>query len=101
MLNYFKEKKETFFDLTKMNFLNSSKTHFLTFGQTMSFFFLYQRLIKIRLEIMLSDFTEKKKPFFTLKTECQKNRIFPKGLTHALSQKMPIFPIFRFGQNKT
>ena len=42
MLNYFKEKKETFFDLTKMNFLNSSKMHF-----------------KIRLEIILSDFAEK------------------------------------------
>ena len=53
---------------------------------------------------MLSNFTEKKKPFFTLKTEffqSPKNRIFPKGLTYAFSQKMPIFPIFRFGQNKT
>ena len=39
MLNYFEEKKETFFDLTKMNFLNSSKTHFFTFGQNMPFFF--------------------------------------------------------------
>ena len=39
---------------------------------------------------MLSDFTEKKKPFFTLKTEffqSPKNRIFPKGLTYAFSQK--------------
>ena len=53
---------------------------------------------------MLSDFTEKKKAFFTLKTEffkVQKNRIFPKGLTYAFSQKMPIFPIFRFDQNET
>ena len=36
---------------------------------------------------MLSDFTEKKKAFFTLKTELfqsQKNRIFPKGLTYDL-----------------
>ena len=53
---------------------------------------------------MLSDFTEKKKAFFTLKTEffqSPKTRIFPKGLTYAFGQKMPIFPIFRFGQNKT
>ena len=53
---------------------------------------------------MLSNFTEKKKPFFTLKTEffqSPKNRIFPKGLTYAFSRKMPIFPIFRFGQHKT
>ena len=51
---------------------------------------------------MLSDFT--KKPFFTSKTEffrSPKKRIFPKGLTYAFSQKMPIFPIFRFGQNET
>ena len=53
---------------------------------------------------MLSDFTEKKKAFFTLKTEFfqrPKYRIFPKGLTYAFSQKMPIFSIFRFRQNKT
>ena len=53
---------------------------------------------------MLSDFTEKKKAFFTLKTEfieSPKTRIFSKGLTYAFSQKMPIFLIFRFGQNKT
>ena len=63
IINYFKEKK-TFFDLTKMNFLNSSKTHFLTFGQKMPFFFLYIDLIKIRLEIILSDFAEKKEKIF-------------------------------------
>ena len=42
MLSNFAEKKETFFDLTKMNFLNSSKTHFFTFGQKMPFFSLYR-----------------------------------------------------------
>ena len=55
---------------------------------------------------MLSDFQEKKKTFFGLKKtlrilESPKNRIFLKGLTHALGQKMPIFTLIRFGQNKT
>ena len=44
----------------------------------------------------------KKKPFFTLKNRVfPKNRIFSKGLSHAFSQKMPIFRLFRFGQKKT
>ena len=42
MLSNFEEKKETFFDLTKMNFLNSSKTHFFTFGQKMPFSSLFR-----------------------------------------------------------
>ena len=55
---------------------------------------------------MLSDFQEKKKPFLALKKpvrifESPKNRMFSKGLTHALGQKMPIFTLIRFGQNKT
>ena len=55
---------------------------------------------------MLSDFQEKKQTFLGLKKtvrifERPKNRIFSKGLTHALGQKMPIFPLIRFGQNKT
>ena len=55
---------------------------------------------------MLSDFQEKKKPFLALKKnmrifESPKNRIFSKGLTHALGRKMPIFPLIGFGQNKT
>ena len=53
---------------------------------------------------MLCDFEEKKKPFFGLKNRIflsPKNRIFSKGLTHAFGQKMPIFSLLRFGQNKT
>ena len=64
----------------------------------------YLDLIKIRLEIMLSDFSEKKKSFFTIKNtifQSPKPRIFPKGLTHAFDQKMPISSLFRFGQNTT
>ena len=67
-------------------------------------FLRYLDLIKIRLEIMLSDFSEKKKPFFTIKNtifQSPKPRIFPKGLTHAFHQKMPISSLFRFGQNTT
>ena len=40
-------------------------------------FFLYSNLIKISLEIMLSDFTEKKETFLTLKN--RENRVFAKG----------------------
>ena len=53
---------------------------------------------------MLSDFAEKKETFFDLRKEnfqSPKHRIFSKGLTHALVKKMPIFRLFRFGQNKT
>ena len=54
---------------------------------------------------MLSDFAEKNETCLDYKkTEffknCNKNAL-PKGLTHAFSQKMPIFSLFRFGQNKT
>ena len=65
MLNYFEEKKETFFDLKNMNFSNSSKSHFFKginpyFYPKNAIFFLYLDLIKIRLEIILSDFARKK-----------------------------------------
>ena len=52
---------------------------------------------------MLSDFSEKKKPFFTIKNtifQSPKPRTFP-TFTHAFDQKMPISSLFRFGQNKT
>ena len=57
-------------------------------------FFVYLYLVKIRLEIMLNDFADKKETFFGYK-----NRSFPKGITHAFGQKMPVFWLFRFGQN--
>ena len=73
MLNYFEEKKETFFDYKKENFSKSKNIAFFfskglthAFGQKM-LFFLYLDLIKIILEIMLSDFEEKKQIFFGLK----------------------------------
>ena len=57
-------------------------------------FFLYLDLVKIRLEIMLNDFAEKKETFLAIRNRIfrsLKNRIFPKGLTLAFGQKMPIF----------
>ena len=65
---------------------------------------LYLDLVKIRLEIMVSDFAEKKETCFDFKEKNflkSKKSSFPKGLAHALGQKMPFFPLFRFGQNKT
>ena len=44
------------------------------------------------------------KLFFEYKNkifQSPKNGIFPKGLTHAIDQKIPIFSLFVFGQNKT
>ena len=46
----------------------------------------------------------KNQTFFTIKKkifQSPKNRIFPKGLTHAFGQKMPNFSLFRFSRNKT
>ena len=65
-------------------------------------FFVYLYLVKIRLEIMLNDFAEKKETFFPIKNrifQSLNNCTFPKGITHAFGQKMPIFWLFRFGQN--
>ena len=73
MLNYLEEKKETFFDYKKEIFSKSKKSHVFfqkalthAFGQKI-LFFLYFDLIKIRLEIMLSDFQEKKNLFWPKK----------------------------------
>ena len=52
---------------------------------------------------MLSDFTVKKESFFDLKKaffKVQKMAFFSKGLTHAFGQKMSIFSLFKFDQNK-
>ena len=53
---------------------------------------------------MVSDFAEKKETCFDFKKRNflkAKKSSFPKGLAHALGQKMPFFSLFRFGQNKT
>ena len=112
MVNYFEETKETF--LTIKNrifqspkdriFFQTGRTH--AFGQKIPFFSLLD-LIKITLQIMLSDFAEKKETFFDLKNteffKVQKTPFFKgrfsksktshffKGLTHAFGLKMSIF----------
>ena len=67
-------------------------------------FFHYFVWLKIRLEIRLNNVLDRKKTFFDYKrtiSESPKNCIFPKGLTHAFGQKMPILSFFGFGLNKT
>ena len=69
-------KRETLFDLKKTEFFSVQKIAFFSKGLTHAFgqkmpIFSYLNLILISLEIMLSDFAEKKKTFFTLK-----NRFF-------------------------
>ena len=54
---------------------------------------------------MLSEFAIKRETFFDLKkqnfSKIKKSNVFSKELTHAFGQEMPIFSLFRFGQNKT
>ena len=66
--------------------------------------FHYFVWLKIRLEIRLNNVLDTKEPFFDYKrkiSKSPKNPIFPKGLTDAFGQKMPILSFFGFGQNKT
>ena len=67
-------------------------------------FFLYLFSVKKGLEITFNNVLDRKQTFFDHKNKIfqrLKNRIFPKGLTHAFGQKMTNFSVFRFGQNKT
>ena len=50
------------------------------------------RFIKIRLEIMLKDFADKKETFLDYKKQ---------NFQNFLVRKLPIFSLFVFGQNKT
>ena len=73
MLSDFAEKKETCFHYKKQNFLKSKKSHFFE-GVNPWFWpkhanLLNLNFITISLEIMLSDFGEKKETFFGLKKE--------------------------------
>ena len=54
-------------------------------------FFLYLDLVKIRLEILLNYFEERKETFQTIKKrifQVQKIAFFSKGLTHAFGQNL-------------
>ena len=59
-------------------------------------FFLYLNLIKISLDILLSDVEEKKETFFNF---IKQYRTFSKGML--LAKKCHFFPLIRFEQNKT
>ena len=67
-------------------------------------FSLHWLLVKTRLEIRFNNFLDRKETIFDYKRKIfknPKNRMFPKGLSHAFGQKMPILSLFVFGQNKT
>ena len=59
------------------------------FGEKNANDLVYLDLVKIRLQIMLGDFAEKKETFLTIKnTIIQTQKI---AFSHAFNQKMPIF----------
>ena len=100
MLNNFAEKKNLFLAIKNIIF-QSLKNRIFPEGVNLWFwtknanFFLSLDLIKIRLEIILSEFAKKKETFFDLEKhnflKSKKSHFFSKGLTHAFGQKMPIF----------
>ena len=60
-------------------------------------FFVYVDLEKFGLEIMLNDFAQEKETFLTLKNrifQSPKNCIYPKRLTQAFDEKVPIFLLY-------
>ena len=99
MLSDFVKKKRNLFDYKKTEFFKIQKIAFFPKGSLMLLtkkcqFFSYLQLIKIRVEIMLSDIAEKKKPFLALKNrifDSPKNRIFSKSELTLLTKK------FQFG----
>ena len=65
-------------------------------------YFLYLNLIKISLEIVLSDFAEKKETFFDLKKQHfskSKKSHFLKGINPCF-KKMPFSSLLRFDQKR-
>ena len=58
---------------------------------------IYLFSVKIILEKRFNNVVDRKGTFFGHK----KNRIFPKGLTHAFGQKIQLSYLFVFGQNNT
>ena len=92
-------RKKKPFSTLKTEFFKVQKTHFFKgvnpcFWAKNANFILNLNLIKISLEIMLSDFAEKKETFFDLKkqhfSKSIKSLFFSKGLTHTFWQKIPI-----------
>ena len=100
-LNNFVKKKKLF-SLENKNLLESPKNGFFpkglthAFGQKMLIFFVYVDLVKIWLEIMLSDFPQKKRNLLNYKKQN-----FSKGFNPGFSSKKPNSFLVRFGHNKT
>ena len=74
MLSELTEKKETFFHFQKQSFSKTKKSHFSkglahAFNQKWLISSLFTIDKKKRLEIILSDFAEKKEPFFYYKKQ--------------------------------
>ena len=102
--NNFLDTKEPFFDY-KRKISESPKNRIFPkrlthgFGQ-----YLYLVLVKTTLEIRFNNVVDRKETFFEYKNkifQSPKTHNFPKGFTHAIDQKMPVFSLFVFGQNKT
>ena len=90
--------------------MKSQKSHFCKgvnpcFWFKNASFLVYADLVKIRLEIMLTDFPQEKRNLFGLwKTEffkVKKIACFQMGKPNAFGKKCQLFGLFRFGQNKT
>ena len=88
------KRKQTLFDYKNKHFQSPKNRIFpkgLThaFGQKIHFCFNF--FIKIRLKIRFNNVLKRKQTLFDYKNkhfQSPKNRIFPKGLTHAFSQKI-------------
>ena len=107
MLSDFTEKKKAFFTL-KTEFIQSPKNRIFSKGLTYDLvkkcqFFLYLDLVKIRLEIMLYDFAEKKETFFGYKKQNfskSKKSHFSKGVNPCFWTKIAnFFCLCRFREN--
>ena len=89
--NYILDRKGSFVDYKNKMFQSPRNPIFpngLThaFGQKIQFFFQFLFSVKIRLEIRFNNVLDRKKTFVVNKDkifQSPKNRIFPKGLTHA------------------
>ena len=94
----FPQEKRNLLDYKKTEFFKVEKIAFFLKGLIQAFdqksqILLYLDLVIIRLERLLSDFAEKKETCFDYKKRNfskSKKSTFPKGLTHAYGQKMPI-----------
>ena len=91
MVNYFEETQEIF--LTIKNKIFQSPKDRIFFKRAEPMLSALLDLIKITLEIMLSDFAEKKETFFDLEKQHfskSKKSLYFKGVNPYCCQKMPI-----------